>query len=149
MEKAEPQPIPRASEIVAGHDEVAVRVGLQNVVACSDSIEERPLRKCQVILALGLHDLPNDATEGQRVTVAVSKLRAGGNLQGLIDGVKLAFRFRSEERAGSQGTFLLTVPTAMLEAGKPATLKVYAPKGNQGGIWFGILEACIRKAGAR
>jgi len=61
------------------------------------------------------------------------------------EGVKLTFEHRSNVRSATQGTFRLTVPTTLLKTGEPATLRVHAPKGNHGGVWFGIFEACKRK----
>ena len=63
------------------------------------------------------------------------------------NGAKLTFEPCSSRRGGHQGTFRLSVPATMLKANEPLTLRVYAPKGDTGHVWFGIFEACIRKPG--
>ena len=73
---------------------------------------------------------------------------------GTVAGVTLKFEYRKHGDA-SPGIFRLTVPTKLVRAGEPVTLRVrglterakISPYlyGNASDIWFGVYEASIRK----
>ena len=51
VEQADPRPVARGAVVVPGHQEVAVRIGLQHLTPDADAIEQRALRIRQVLLA--------------------------------------------------------------------------------------------------
>src|SRR5688572_8668492 len=87
VEQSEPRPVARRTVVEAGHDEVAPRVGLEHEVARANLVEERPLRKGQVVLTLRLHGVLDDAPEREGIAVAIPVLRVGRDLLRLVDGM--------------------------------------------------------------
>ena len=59
-------------------------------------------------------------------------------------GAKLSFEPRPTSAHLAVGAFRLIVPAPLLEAGKPARIRVHGPSGDQS-TWFGIYESSVRK----
>ena len=87
VEEAEARPVPRAPVVVAGDDEVAPRVRLEDVVPRPDPVEQDALRVGEPVLSARLDGLPYDARRRERVRVPVAEDRARQRVHRLVDRV--------------------------------------------------------------
>ena len=72
VEKPQPRPVAGGAVVEAGKDEVASEVGLEDLPADPDPIEEHPLGPAEVVLATRLDDPTHDGSQRQGITVAVA-----------------------------------------------------------------------------
>src|SRR3990172_2159559 len=72
IEHPEPRPVAAGAVVIAGEQEVPVRVRLEHLAADADLVEQRPLRKREILLTTLPYRVANEHAERERVRVPVA-----------------------------------------------------------------------------